>query len=285
MRITKHSDSHLLAHLYEHLYFIHLDTALRDMGFFSIIDYSIDAFTEEGEVVFDIEPYTQIDLAGARRQATAEFLTISDLLPVALSQLECEYEQTLQFDNLADVEFELQQLNVTKWNDDSRYQAKSNLLTIGDSIETHNLRLTIDYEGVDTVLKPLYRQVAGVTLDVMVSDIADTYGGFVASETYATDEHRNLIGIVRLKIPLPENELDNIFLNTKQELTEKNGYERLLNTLHDVKMLGNPPSNERTYQDTGVLMSNEKWHEITTKESLNNTVRHLHFKANTIIGS
>lgn len=279
MKLTKRCSDHLLAHLYEHIFFMHLDTELRDDGFFDIVDYSIDAFTEDGEVVFDIEQYADINLESAIESASSAFLSIPEFLDIAIAQVECEYGKTLGFDTIAEVESALLELNQAAWNTEVVHEVTENIITVGGELSTHKLQITVDYAGVEGSLKPLYRQVAGLTLNVMISDIADTYGGFVASEAYATDGARNLLGEVILKDQLEQSVLDDVFKDTMAELSEKGGYVRLLEALRDVSKLDNAPSAERTLEDTGVMMDDDKWRELATDNNLETILPLVHFTA------
>ena len=278
MRLVKKCSNHLLAHLYEHIFYMQLDTELRDRGFFDIIDYSIDAYTEDGLVMFDIEPYAEINMDAVIGAATSDFLSISEFLGIGLAQVECEYGKSLVVHDAARLEQALAQLNEVEWGDSSVYDVEDTILATGDELKVLRHGLTFDYAGVDEHLRPLYRQIVGVTLNTVLSDIADTHGGFVDSEAYATNENHELAGEVLLKEKLERAAIDEMVADTVQELTEKGDYVRLLEALNNVEELENPPSSERTLEDTGIMMTADTWRDIATQENLGIVLGKLHFK-------
>lgn len=275
MRLTKQCSDHLLAHLYEHIFFIHLDSLLRDNGFFPIIDYSIDAFTEDGNVTFDIEIYHTIDVSRMVADATTQFLDNEDFLYIGIGQIECEYGEQIIIDNIESVIKNLYILNKQGWDSEKIVDIASSGLTMGGGIDVKQLELRIEYPEIAPILKPLYRLIAGVTLDALESDIADTFSGFVASEAFQTDESKSLVGHIRLQELVVRHDVENLFNGTKQELIDKGGYMRLLSDLVDIESMELPPSNDQVYMETGVKMDNNAWATIATEENLQLTLELL----------
>ncbi len=278
VKLTKHCDSHLFAHLYEHIYFIQLDTALRDRGLFDTVDYSIDAYTEDSKVIFDIDFYSDIDIDIVIHKASLDFLSIPEFLDIGLAQLESEYERSLEVKDPDELKKQLLLFNNIDWNDNTIHRINGRTLTVGKEVQTYELRIVSNYSEIERWLKPLYRQVCGLTLNILLSDIADTHGGFVTSEAYATDQDHSLIGTIRLSTQLSREELDDIFAETKKELLEQKGYERLCNILRDITKLKNPPSAEHTLRDTGIMMDEKKWQQLATAKNLHTVLKLLHFR-------
>lgn len=275
-RIVKCCSNHLLAHLYEHIYFISLDTILRRCGFFSTIDYSIDAYTEDGEIIFNIETYADIAIENIIEEATTQFLHNEAILDIAINQLESEHGKSLVFHNINHLKDALHELNAIKWNTKSIHKVDNSILSFGDKLELKTLQVTCSYSGIDQKIKPLYRQVAGITLNIFMSDLADTYGGFVASETYKTNEQKDLIGSVVFKDYIDKTKAKKLFRETRDELSTKGGYKRLLSLLQNISQLYMPPSSERTYNDTGVYMNEKKWRLLATQQNLRYVLDKLH---------
>lgn len=275
--MIKRCDNHLLAHLYEHMFFIYLDTAFRDRELFPIVDYSIDAYTENGQIVFNVESYHEaVNTKLAISQANTDFLSVPEITEIAITQLESEYTKKLLHNGMKTLEHELERLNQHGWNSDKVYTSETQPLRLGSNIQTYDLEITFRYGNLDVFLKPLYRQVAGLTLNTLISDIADTHGGFVTTEAYSTKSDRSLLGIIRIKDRLPYNDIQKMFVETVDELKSQNGYRRLLDLLQNVSVLENPPSNERTYKDTGVMMDEEKWRQVAKPDSLESVLEALH---------
>lgn len=267
MKFTKKSNSQLIAHLYEHIFFIHLDTALRISGFFPIIDYSLDAFTEDGEVTLDFNTFREIDVIQAITQAGGNFFSIEDLLEISIAQLESEYQQEILTDDIQGLKSNLVKINNESWNSDTVINVVQNA-RLHNSIEIQRLELTFIYPKIDRDLLPLYRLIAGVTLNTLASDVADTLGGFVASKTFEIDEDKSLIAHIHLTNLTEEKGIRDLYHETVRDLTDKSGYRRLIDDLANTDVMTMPPSNEKAYTETGVKMDTKKWAKIATNENL-----------------
>lgn len=257
---------------------MHLDTLLRDKGFFEVVDYTLDAFTEDGKVVFVIDLYRDVDIAATIVEASDEFLAVPEFLDIGLAQLEAESEKSVVFGRILDVKNHLLQLNRIEWNATTVYQVEDDTLKIGGKIDVKKLLSIFDYEGIKLQLRPLYRQVAGITLIIGLSDIADTYGGFVSSEAYETDRFNNLIGTVRLREKIDQSKLNTMMKDTINELREMGGYSRLTEMLRDSEKIKNPPSTERTFRDTGIQMTKDTWRDLASPENLETLLKEVHFE-------
>jgi len=280
MKFTKQSSNHILSHLYEHLFFIHLDTTLREKDLYPIIDYSIDAYTTDGRVVFDIETYRDIDIEECIAQANHEFLTIKELTDIAIAQLEAEYTCSMAIKDTQILEENLTKLNETPWNTDSTVQIPNEIISKGGEVPLYILTLTAAFNNLPAKIRPLHRLIAGVTIDVAVSDIADTFGGFVRSKTFTTSAQKDLIGEVQLKESVPRAELTMLIDETKHELQSSGAYARLVADLSDTKTMMHAPSQKRTFEDTGITMDDNKWKELATNENLKSITDQLVLEIN-----
>lgn len=267
--IAKQCTHHIFAHLYEHIYYMHLDTALRSAGYFDIVDYSIDAHTVDGRVTIAIELYSEsIDIDAFIGDASSDFLSILEFLDIGILQLECEDLQHLDTPDVQALQEELKQFNAAPWDTDDVFRVSASIVGSSGHVEVCELNIIMGYENIETTLRPLYRQIAGLTLNVLASDIADTHGGFVASEAYATAADRSLLGVVRLGNRLDTGVVRKMLAETIEELRLAGGYERLRRALADTTLLENPPSVERTQRDTGVKMSPDLWRALATRNNV-----------------
>jgi len=268
MKFTKRSNNHLTAHLYEHLFFIHLDTLLQAKGYFPIIDYSVDAYTDDGEITFEIDAYRDIHIHNFLSQAADELLSNNELLAIACTQLESESHHELLIANSDELIASLKEINTLLWNTDVKAEVNTRNIAKGEKIKIIELELIIDYPNVSQALKPLYRLVAGVTMNTFVSNIADTYGGFVASSAFETTADKSLLGRVHLCERVQVSEIQDLFNESVEDLTTKGGYSRLLTDLQNIDSMKLAPSNERAEADTGVSMDDTKWAEISNEQNL-----------------
>ena len=281
MMITKQCSNHQIAHLYEHIYFIELDTVLRMHGLFPVIDYNIDAYTDEGVITFDITAYTVIDLGEIISQATDNFLQNNIFFDIGIRQLENEHACRYIVKDDTNIISILKELNRQPWSGDKMFYVENDLLTIGRKLSPAAATFIVPYpKEIAADIKPMFRLVAGISLNIFVSDIADTHGGFVNTAAFETNSDNDLIASILLTDVPSQIELLQAFKQTKQELVKEKGYARLLSALQSITEMDHPPSNDRTFHDTGVEMNDEKWRTIANRENLDLILKQLRLVVN-----
>lgn len=276
--LCKNTNSHHVSHLYEHIYFIHLDTKLRELGYFSPLDYTIEATTTSGQVKITVEDYTD-GLINLQQISDFDIDFSIEITNIAIGQLESEYKQELIIDQPDLLLAELQKIDNAGWeNSPKRLKDKIEIndeaLKTGEDISISELLITLTYPDVEKDLLPLYRQVAGQTLNTVISDIADTFSGFVSSEAYQTNDKHQLEGVVRFASSIKIN-ADKIIKETVAEIKSAGGYDRLLAILSDIEAAYSAPSPENTFRDLGIKMTAKKWKEIATQENLATVIGNL----------
>lgn len=269
MKLSKVCSDHLLAHLYEHIYFIYLDTAIRELGLFPIIDYSLNAFTVDGRITFEIETYRDIDMKQIFEHILGEFLANDIYVGIAIKQLESEYEKAIHVDDSEALTAALRSLNDIAWNSAQIHTADTNVLSVGDNITTKEISILCTYPAMPSKLKPLYRLFSGIVLNILVSDIADTYGSFVTNSSFETDKANNLVATVRSVEPVDRLEILNLYSETIHDIDTNQGFLRLITDLKNVQDMTNPPSSERAFKDTGILMYDQLWRDVATVDNMN----------------
>lgn len=266
---SKVASDHQLGHLYEHIFYIWLDSVLRERGYFPTLDYSLDAYTQDGVIVFNLEIYNET--IGREIEGLIKNLGIdlnSEITDIAIKQLEAEYKRSLVYLGCKPINAHLSHLDNEEWVfDDNTIEAEFlpvQVFKLGDKITGKELLIKFTYGNVTKSLMPLSRQVLGLTLNVVASDVADTYGGFVLSEAYAVNKNKELTATIQFA---DDNNIDvGYYVDAGvKELIQCQGYDRLLSTLRNIEQVALPPSSDRTFNDTGVKMDAEKRCNIATR--------------------
>lgn len=285
LTLYKDISSHDVAHLYEHIYFIHLDTKLREAGYFWSIDYSIeDATTTSGLVKIYIENYTN-GLINLREVIKLEIDFLMEITEIAIGQLASEYIKDVYASQPDQLIKDLQKIHATKWTigpklPKDKIKVNNNILTVGEEIGSTELLITFIYPDISKELLPLYRQVAGLTLNIVICDIADTYAGFIPSEAFQTNDMHQLEGVIRFA-NYKKIDVDAIIKATIAEIKTAGGYDRLLAILTNIDATYNAPSPENTFRDLGIKMNAKKWKQIATQENLEIVLRSLSYTSKT----
>lgn len=263
LQFTKSTTHHLLSHIYEHLFFIHLDTVLRNEGLFDIIDFTLSATTYKGKITFSIEIDDEYDIVHLIEKATQDFLSIPELLAIAVSQIECEYKKTLKIDD-ALLRAQLIELNAAPWNTPDEYQPSISCCSVSSTPKDPvALALSVRYEKSDPNSWLLYRQIAGVIMNNLLNDIVDTHGGFVESAPYRLDAQSNISGLLRLPSGVTPQEVLVLYDELLDEMLYRKAYDRLARLLHHSSRLDPNPTD-----GAGNVISEQLWQEIATPQTI-----------------
>jgi hypothetical protein len=122
---------------------------------------------------------------------------------------------------------------------------------------------------------PLTRLVNGITLNVLVSDLADTLGGFVSSQAFATNDTKQLSSQVRLSTRSSNTYIQQLFEQTVKDLQSDGAYDRLAAMLRDIDTMNQPPSPEATLKDTGTSMTSAMWRDVANKDNLQKIINRM----------
>ena len=88
--LKKSSSSHVLSHIYEHVYSIALDTLLRESGLMPIIDYDIYATTDAGVACIELESYTVDNIENYLEKVDTDGTRVREYAATAVAQVEVE---------------------------------------------------------------------------------------------------------------------------------------------------------------------------------------------------
>jgi hypothetical protein len=277
----KQIDQFQLGHLYEHIFYTHLDTYLRERGMYHIIDYSLDAKTfQNGLVIFDLELYSP---------AKISFEAISELgvdfneeqLEIAISQLKAEKDTDFVYDSTETLRRELEQLQNQPWMDVSDTVivpedkiAVDTMFKSTGMLETWKLTVSIHFDG-ETNLIPLARVVTGCIINTLANDAADTFGMFVDSEAFNTEDERTVLHSLKGSADIPDDEaLLDLLNETVDEMSDNGAFERLIEVLKDPGSYNNfDPI--KGYISTGVLVGPGGWDNLATIKNVDTILQNI----------
>lgn len=276
--MNKKVTDHLFAHLYEHVFFIHVDSALRNKELVAPIDYSLDASTSDGEITITLDLFDTNTMSVDRSYIESmEIDTEMEITEIALNQIQAEYEHEIAVASVKKLMESLTTIHHAPWNTHDVIDIDSDILILQKRIPTKNIRISLPLMNIDATLRPLLRQIAGVIINTLISDIADTYGGFVTTEAYRVSTDRELEAECRLlqNCSVEVSDIQKMSDETIIELTESKAFDRLLEILNHVDLSELPPDAEKTLQDTGVLIDTEGWREIASQQNLQTVLEYF----------
>jgi len=199
---SKKISSHNIAHLYEHIYFIYLDGYLRELGLFPILDYVLNASTTDGEVKFSLELFNSDIKVDNPRLLEIDFS--HEITELALYQIESEYKKKYNVSSVEKLKRVLQSINDASWDNGSEIVV-DDVLEFDESLDVEILKIETDLGKIEANLRPIYRRLSGIIIDMLISDLADTFGGFVESDTYQVSGDM-LQGVVGFSNRVPKDQ-------------------------------------------------------------------------------
>lgn len=286
--LLKQCNSVQLGHLYEHIFYAHLDTRLREKGFYQPLDYDIYAATYEGGMIH-IELIIYADELSSFSIEDVEELAVSFSeahIATAIDQIIAEKELPVGYESFDILCTLLNNLHAEPWRDldefgfvdtkSLRQSYKGFYISEGQPVKSRKLiaYLTIDKEFIknNRQLSPLFRQVAGLIMQNFSLDLADSQGYFVASSAYLMTESTKIKSEFRVGNILVNTEEDIQYcVDIVKELYDNNAFTRLVNVLQRVSYKQEwwkAPNMEATYEDTAIFIGSEGWKEIATLENI-----------------
>ncbi len=276
MIMRKSCSNHHFAHLYEHIFCIQVDTLLREAGKFPIVDYDMVAYTENGVVYFELIPYSEIDVDTVLNAASTSLSASRHFFDIAVHQIEAEYGNEIIFEDKAMLIRDINAFNKLDWNSPPKFFVAEDSVSTGGRVDVKTIEVTVPYsDRLPKDIMPLTRLVNGITLNVLVSDLADTLGGFVSSQAFATNDTKQLSSQVRLSTRSSNTYIQQLFEQTVKDLQSDGAYDRLAAMLRDIDTMNQPPSPEATLKDTGTSMTSAMWRDVANKDNLQKIINRM----------
>lgn len=185
--LIKHGHDRHVAHIYEHIYCIHLTSYLESKGLYQFIDYSLDARTyHDGNIflyfVFNDNKTEIIEkLLNKIKHLIIDF--DHEITDIAIKQVEAEYGYIFDKFSADELVMALARLHDSSWMDSRKVglivpnlKKSKPLLKKGKKTPQNVLNIALSAQKLSSDLMPLFRLFGGVYLNNLLNNIADTYG-------------------------------------------------------------------------------------------------------------
>lgn len=269
------TSNHVPAHIYEHAYCVLLGVHLRAMGFCSVVDFEIDAYTEDGVMHVTLESFIDTIDPQVILQEVLHKAISPELIRLARQQVEAEYGRIVVAEDN-----ELQQA-VQVLASAARAGKRCNVDAAGktfqhsnDNTEIQAIYISLPYSVEHLPLLPLMRLVYGIALTNISDVLADTHGGFVNSPVFTAYDD-GLYMQLRFTATSSLTDLQQTTNREVARLQQSGVWIRLIEMLSDIETMPFPPSNVVTHGAYRVVMDPQKWQHMATNKNLQMLLRLL----------
>lgn len=277
-----------LGHLYEHIFYAHLDTYFRNKKLYQPIDYSINAATNgNGVIYFEIQLYNEMAQKVTYEEVSTIDLDFTDhAIDIAISQILAEKEIPFgwePYDNLRPL---LQTLHEKEWQNIDNvdvYDLKDSVLDevgfyVVDGPQKKSEKLHIEIAiphnilAKDPGLTPLFRLVSGCIVNVIANDLSDAAGYFFNTERFAMKRANVTHGIFMTGEHLADVEDDiTVCKEIIKDMRSDKAFDRLCDRLTTATYHLDPyqlPDVEKTLRDMSYLVGAAGWKRLATTDNV-----------------
>ena len=294
--LVKQSSAIQIAHLYEHIFCMHVGDFFWERQLVPHVDYALNGKTYHGGiVVIDISLYTAQAIAVTDQITDVSIEVNEKIVKIALAQLIAEIEEPFESTGYQAVADYLLTLDALPWQliDDItsidvkqvRRTAGPLYIVEGASIAARKLTTTLtvtkEFATSRRDLLPLFRQLAGVIISSWQHRVADEYGLFSLDDRYRT--HKNGVSVSNVFKVARTNDIDapavlKTCLGTVDDLRRSGAFERFMNELQDVSYYDrsdSAPMHEDNYESTLLLLGSKGWQEVATRENCDAVLKNI----------
>jgi hypothetical protein len=252
--LIKQSSAVQLGHLYEHIFWAHVDTLFYERHLFPQLDYSLNGETYYGGIVYiAIELYSEDAVALADAIPTLPIELNEETITTAATQILAEKEEPLASTGYDDVKRALEELHAQPWrniDDIELIDAKSIRKKIGSFYIaegkplparklTAGVMLDAKFAKAYRELLPLFRQLAWLIISSLQGTLADTYGYYSFEDVYK--DTKNTTGVFNIfkvgnanDIEIDISEILETCLEVVRDLKQYDVFGRYMNELRTV---------------------------------------------------
>lgn len=296
--LIKQSNSVDLAHLYEHIFCMHIEELFYNEHLFQYLDYSLVGKTYHGSVVYiDLELYTEDAITLANKVSTLPITLNEKVLLTAMTQLLAEEEEPLGSTGYDNVKRALEALHEQPWKnvDDIELVDAKNIrkktgpfyIAKGKARRARKLTTSIlfdpDFATSHRELLPLFRQFAWLILSTLQSTLPEVYGYYSFKDEYKNT--KKTIGLLAtfkvadaddVEVDIPDT-LETC-LKVVHDLKQYDVFTRYMDELRKTSHYNNPnlaPNLEKNYEDTSIFIGPKGWQKIATNENCELLLKHM----------
>ena len=294
--LVKQSSAIQIAHLYEHIFCMHVGDFFWEKQLVPHVDYALNGKTYHGGIiVIDISLYTAQAIAVADQIADISIEMNERTVKIALAQLIAEIEEPFESMGYQAIADYLLALDVLPWQlmDDVtsidvkqvRRAAGPLYIVEGASIASRKLTATAilpkEFAASHRNLLPLFRQIAWVIISSWQYKIADGYGLFSFDDWYMT--HKNGVSVSNVFKVARTNDIDvpavlTTCRETVDDLRRSGAFERFMNELQGVSYYersDSAPMYEDNYESTLLFLGSKGWQEVATRENCDTVLKNM----------
>lgn len=287
--LIKQSPAIQLGHLYEHIFYSHVDTFFCKHHLFPYLDYLLIGKAYYGGIVcIGIELYTKEAIALSSAIPDLAIDINKTTISIAASQILAEKEERIGSTGYDDIKRDLKDLHARPWQniddieliDTKKVRTKTGSFYIAEGKPLPAKKLTVsivlnaEFAKVHRELLPLFRQLSLLVILSLQETLADTYGYYSLEDKYKNNGTASLSNI--FKVPHgagADVDLSDILqtsIKVVQNLQQYDAFERYMSRLHRTSYYDNPilaPRLERNYEDTLIFIGAKGWRQIATKQN------------------
>ena len=286
--LLKPSLSIQLAHLYEHLFYMHLIKLLREKGLYLYSDYNFYGRTYyKGLIYIELEVFCESKLDFNKILQDLHIDFTEDNIAICISQIVAEKQSTLRGSSIEVLTNFLKKLHNEKWikiddygiidSKDNRQKPYPLFIPKNSGIKLKELKIAIklapDIVKNSHELVPLFRQFSHIIIDSLESIICDEYGLFFIKDSFKLNESASLKATLRigtLDFELNDNLLQ-ISKNLIQSMLNDGVFERCIQQLSSIsyeKNINDLIDFENNHRETMFFVGSKGWEQIATMKNI-----------------
>jgi hypothetical protein len=296
--LIKKSPAVQLGHLYEHIFWSHVDTLFYEHDLFPHLDYSLTGETYEGGIInITVELYTEAAIALSDAIPALPVKLNEEMITTAATQILAEKEEPLASTGYDKVRRELEDLHAQPWQSideiglidtkDIRKKASPFYIAEGKPLPARKLTtsvvLDVKFARLHRELLPLFRQFAWLITSSFQGVLADTHGYYSDEDAYKNTKggvsvvNTFKVGNAKdIEVDVPAT-LETC-LGIVSDLQKHDVFGRYMKELHAVSYYNRSdlaPNLERNYEDTLILIGPKGWQSIATEENGKLLLEHM----------
>ncbi|HWZ65643.1 MAG TPA: hypothetical protein VNX65_02475 [Patescibacteria group bacterium] len=296
--LIKQSNSFDLAHLYEHIFYTHIEELFYKKHLFQYLDYSLVGKTLYGTAYLDLELYAEPAIILAKEIPNLTIRLDKDNIAIAASQILAEEEAPLSSLGYETVRQALIDLHNQTWQNadnieliDTKKVRKTTrpafYIAEGKSLPARKLQFGVtlnkDFVIQHRVLIPLFRQFAWLIMYNIHGALSDRYGYYSTRENFkSTKKVTGLFNAFKVADAYDNDVRLSNNLEACQEviqsLRQYDAFTRHMSVLRNISYYNRPnlaPSFEENYEDTHILIGPKGWQKIATQENYELLMKHM----------
>ena len=286
--LLKPSSTIQLAHLYEHLFYMHLVKLLQEKGLYLYSDYNFYGRTYyKGLIYIELEVFCESKLDFNKILQNLHLNFTEKNITICISQIVAEKQSILRGGSIKVLTDFLKKLHNEKWikiddygiinSKDNRQKPYPLFIPKDSEIKLKELKIAIklapDIVKNNHELVPLFRQFSHIIVDNLENIICDKYGLFFIKDSFKLNESASLTATLRigtLDFELNDS-LSQITKKLIQSMLKNNVFEKFVKKLSSISNKNNVNNLidfENNHKETMFFIGSKGWKQIATMKNI-----------------